>query len=73
MSETGRSTRRRRRRLIGAYLVLCFFAQVWPLAGLANHVTPRIAGLPFLFVWYVGGVFAVFVGLAALYATESGK
>jgi crotonobetainyl-CoA:carnitine CoA-transferase CaiB-like acyl-CoA transferase len=29
-----------------------------------------VLGLPFLFVWYVGGVFAVFAGLVALYLIE---
>lgn len=57
----------RRTRLVGAYLLLCFAAQVWPVATLANRVEPRVLGMPFLMAWYVGGVFAVFLGLLALY------
>jgi len=64
------STGTRRKRLIGLYLVACFLAQIWPIATLANRVGPRILGLPFFFFLYVGGVFAVFVGLLALYIIE---
>ncbi len=64
------SPRRRLRAAIGVYLALCFVAQIWPVARFANRITPRILGLPFLMAWYVGGVFAVFLGLCALYATE---
>ncbi len=52
---------------IGAYLLACFLAQLWPLAAVANRIEPRIVGLPFLMFWYVAGVFAVFLGLLALY------
>lgn len=66
----GTDTSTRRTRLIGLYLIACFGAQIWPIASFANRVEPRILGLPFIFAWYVGGVFAVFIGLLALYHTE---
>ncbi len=55
---------------VGLYLLLCFLAQIWPIATLANRIEPRVMGLPFLFAWYVGGVFAVFAGLLLLYIIE---
>lgn len=62
-------TRRARRGgiTIGIYLLVCFLAQLWPTAALANRIEPRVLGLPFLLFWYVAGVFAVFLGLVAMY------
>lgn len=47
--------------------MVCFFAQLWPLAAWANRIEPRVFGLPFLMFWYVAGVFAVFLGLLAMH------
>lgn len=52
------------------YFALCFLAQIWPLAGVANRIEPRILGLPFFLSWYVIWVFLIFLGLLVLYRTS---
>lgn len=54
------------RRLV-PWFALCFLAQIWPLASLANRVEPRILGLPFFLFWYVAWVLLIFLGIVVLY------
>jgi len=54
-------------RRLAPYFALCFLAQIWPLAAVANRIEPRLLGLPFLFFWYVLWVLLIFVGVLLLY------
>lgn len=56
--------------VMGSYFGICFLAQIWPVALVANRVEPRVLGLPFLFFWYVAWTGAIFFGLVLLYVWE---
>ncbi len=55
---------------MGLYFSVCFLAQVWPMASLANRIEPFVLGLPFFFFWYVAWVWVIFLGLVILYLWE---
>jgi hypothetical protein len=55
---------------MGLYFTLCFLAQIWPLAGIANRIEPLILSLPFFFFWYVAWAFAIFLGYVITYLWE---
>lgn len=53
------------------YFVVCFAANVWPLATYANRIEPMVFGLPFFFFWGVMWVVLVFFGVLGMYLSET--
>ena len=53
------------------YFFVCFAANVWPLAVFANRIYPMVFGIPFFFFWNIFWCFLIFLGVLALYVTES--
>ena len=53
--------------LFVAYFLMCFLANIWPVALFANRIEPMVFGFPFFLSWAVGWSFMAFVGIAALY------
>jgi len=49
------------------YFIVCFLANVWPIALIANRIEPMVFGFPFFLCWVIGWSFMAFVGIAALY------
>lgn len=71
------SPKRRRFRisriLLGAYVVLCLAALVWPgyeLVG--NRVEPYVLGLPFAFAWHIGWVILTCLVIALFHLANRG-
>lgn len=56
-----------RNRFFVCYFLVCFLANVWPFASIANHVEPMILGLPFFLFWVVMWSVLAFIGTVALY------
>ena len=52
------------------YFFVCFAANVWPVALLANRIYPMIFGIPFFFFWTITWSCLIFLGVLALYLTE---
>jgi hypothetical protein len=47
--------------MLGAYLVVCALAVVWPgMAWFGARVEPYVLGLPFALAWMVGWIVATF-------------
>lgn len=53
------------------YFFICFAANVWPVALLANRIYPMVFGIPFFFFWAIIWSCLVFLGVLTLYVTES--
>ena len=53
------------------YFFICFVANVWPVAVLANRIYPMIFGIPFFLFWTIVWSCLIFLGVLALYLTES--
>lgn len=54
-----------------SYFTLCILAFIWPLATVANSIEPKVAGLPFLFVWFLIWVGLIFVGGLVMYLWDA--
>ena len=52
------------------YFLVCFLANVWPIASVANRVEPMFLGLPFFLFWVVMWSVLAFIGVVALYLSE---
>jgi hypothetical protein len=52
------------------YFLVCFLANVWPIALIANRIEPFIFGLPFFIFWAVLWSLLIFIGIVALYLSE---
>lgn len=52
------------------YFLVCFVANVWPVASIANRIEPFILGLPFFIFWTVLWSLLIFAGIVALYVSE---
>lgn len=57
--------------LFALYFLLCFAANVWPIATYANRIEPMVLGLPFFFFWGIMWVVLVFIGVLAMYLSEN--
>jgi hypothetical protein len=55
---------------MGLYFAVCFLAQIWPLAGVANRIEPFVLGLPFFFFWYIAWALVIFLGFVITYGWE---
>lgn len=60
-----------RRVFFTVYFFICFAANVWPVAALANRIHPMVFGIPFFFFWTIAWCCLIFLGVFALYVTGS--
>lgn len=50
------------RTLLGVYVVVAFFALVWPLYAIVAERAPALVlGVPFGLVWHIGWIVATFL------------
>ena len=52
------------------FFLVCFLANIWPIALIANHVEPMVFGFPFFVCWAVAWSFMAFIGVVGLYFLE---
>ena len=59
--------------LLGAYLLACLLALVWPVAEWTARVEPRVLGLPFAFAWQILWILLTCLAMALYHRAVSGK
>ena len=59
--------------LLGAYLLACLLALVWPVADWTARVEPRVLGLPFAFAWQILWILATCLAMALYHRAVNRK